>query len=223
MSKKPNIYFSSDFHFSHGDEKRGILAFERGNKFKTISNHDSFICDTVLSWANKWAAGSKFYFLGDFGDPNWLWVLGQFTLNGIETHFVKGNHDSNITKEMLDEYGVIYHPYPVFLSQRLVVSHFPVNVWTQDSVNVCGHLHNAKLNQINWINANIHVHNYTPVSMKEVDSVFSKIGKFSRRFTQEPYANMYQFIQPKEDAIYDINGNIDLSATRFLQRQVKKQ
>lgn len=216
MSKKPNIYFSSDFHFTHGDERHGILAFERGNKFKTIDEHDTYIYNTIMSWASKWAAGSKFYFLGDFGDPHWLWIFGQFTLNGIETHFVKGNHDSNITEEMLNKYGVIYHQYPVFLSHKIAVSHQPIGMW-DDSINIHGHLHSAILDRQNYINANIHVCNYQPVSMSWLDSRFVKMPKYNRRFLWEPYADDYTFTQEKDDAIYDSSGKIDLSASRLYE------
>lgn len=217
MARKPNIYFSSDWHLGHKE----IINFER-YQFKTIEEHDVFLLKTFLSWAMKWGKGSTLYFLGDFGDPDYLWIFDIFKDYGHIIHFLKGNHDGKIDDEKLSKHVDFIHKYPIFLSHKLVISHFPVNVWTQDSVNICGHLHSAKLNQINWINANIHVHNYTPVSMKEISSVFSKIGKFNRKFLQEPYADQYVFTQKKEDCVYDKNGKINLEASRKKLEEMKK-
>lgn len=209
MTKKPNTYFVSDTHFGH----KNIISFERGNKFNTIYEHDNFICNLFHQWAISWKPESTLYFLGDFGDISKLYVFDEFINNNIEVHFVRGNHDNNISDEMLNEHGIIVHPYPIFLSQKLVISHFPVAVW-DDTINICGHLHGAKLQPQNYINANIHVHNYNPVSMNEINSAFGKITKYSRKFLEEPWANMYQFTQKHKECISDHKGNIDLSASR---------
>ena len=220
MSKKPGIYFSSDWHFSHGDAYRGILAFERGKKFKTIEEHDDFIYKTLCSWVERWEPESEFWFLGDFGNPDWLFVFDKFIGKGISVHFVRGNHDSYISDKMLQEHNVEVHPYPVFLSHKLAVSHQPIGMWN-DSINVHGHLHSAVLNKQNYVNANIHVCNYQSVSMKTIETRFSKIPKYSRKFLEEPYCESYLFTQEKDDVITDANGKIDLSASRMLQYYIK--
>ena len=79
-------------------------------------------------------------------------------------------------------------------------------------------MHSAKLQDINHVCASIHVANYHPITDKHLDSIFVKLPKFNRRFLYEPWANDYQFIQPKEDVIMDYSGNIDLSASRLLQK-----
>ena len=221
MSKKPGIYFSSDWHFSHGDAYRGILAFERGKEFKTIEEHDDFIYKTLCSWVKRWEPESEFWFLGDFGNPEWLFVFDKFIGKGISVHFVRGNHDSGISDKMLLEHNVEVHPYPVFLSHKMVVSHAPVGMW-DDSLNIHGHLHSSVLNKVNYINANIHVCNYQPISMKTIAKHFSQMPAYNRIFMNEPYADMYKFIQEKSDCIYDMNGNIDLSASRLYQKLMRE-
>lgn len=211
MAKNPMMYFSSDWHLGHGNEHQGIIVFER-NQFKTIQEHDDYVLATIRQWANKWAPGSTFWFLGDFGDPQYFWILNIIRSFGHEVHFLLGNHD-HFDEEELKRYVDYIHPYPIYLSQKLVVSHYPVAVY-EDQINVCGHLHSAKLADINHINANIHIAKYQPISEKHFSTIFSQIPKFSRRFLYEPYAADYVFTQPKNDAIYDRNGRIDLGASR---------
>ena len=218
MTKKPMTYYTSDWHMNHWNEttKRGIISFER-NQFKTIQDHDNYIIGLVQSWAEKWAPGSTLWFLGDFGDPQYLWLFNLLRENGIYTNFLYGNHDKEDVLTDLDQYVDNIYRYPVFLSQKLVVSHYPVAVY-EDTVNVCGHLHGSKLKDKNHVIASIHVANYQPISQKYLDSIFAQLPKFSRRFLYEPYAQDYVFTQPKEDVIMDKNGRIDLSASRMLQK-----
>jgi hypothetical protein len=107
------------------------------------------------------------------------------------------------------------YEYPVYLSQKLVISHYPVAVY-EDSINVCGHLHGSKLQDPNHIIASIHVADYKPISMQNINGSFGKLPRFNRRFLYEPFAADYQFTQPKDDVIMDKDGRIDLSASRLL-------
>ena len=213
MSRKPMNYYVSDFHFSHN----AILDFERGQKFETIQQHDKFLVDLCTSWAKKWTEGSTLWFLGDFGNPEYLWVFNLFKEKGIKVNFIYGNHDKYLLESDVMAYVDNVYRYPQFISNRLVLSHDPQNVWG-DQLCIHGHLHSAILDSSNHINANIHVHNYLPVTDKEIQNQFSKIDAYTRKFLEEPYCGDYLFTQRKDDVIYDINGRIDLSASRVLQK-----
>ena len=115
MAKKPNIYFTSDTHFGH----KNIIPFERGDKFNTVQEHDDFIVNLFQQWADSWVPGSSFYFLGDFGDVDKVFVFDDFIKNGIEVHCVRGNHDKSDFVEAATEHGVIVHHYPIFLFMEL--------------------------------------------------------------------------------------------------------
>lgn len=230
MAKTPMIYFSSDWHFGHstqyinkdGEQKfRGIIDFER-HQFKTIQEHDDYLIELLTSWSEKWVAGSTLWFLGDFGNTDYLWVFDMFAKKGIETHFILGNHDKAEDISKIVMYCDYVHEYPVFISQKLVLSHYPVAVY-EDSINVCGHLHGSKLKDDNHIIASIHVANYKPISEKQINATFSKLPKFNRRFLYEPYAADYVFTQPKADVLMDKNGRIDLSASRLLMKLRQEQ
>lgn len=232
MAKKPMTYYTSDTHFTHVSKNpnRGILAFERENKFNTIQEHDEFLVGCFEHWAERWAAGSTLWFLGDFGNPNYLWVFNILRSAGMTVLFMKGNHEkAEDTPAILAHVDEAYD-YPVYLSQKLVVSHYPVPTnWGErpdqqaSIVNVHGHLHGAKLADLNHINASIHICDYQPISQKYLDTIFARLPKFDRRFLYEPWAADYVFTQPKEDCVYDRDGRIDLSASRLLQKLKKEK
>ena len=211
-------YFISDLHFGHYWNGRGIINFER-TQFKTIEEHDGYIEAVISKLCRKLKPGDEVWNLGDFGnlESEYLETVNWIKDTGAKAYFVYGNHDAQSDLFQFEKYFDQVFLYPVYLSQKLVVSHYPVAVW-YDSINVCGHLHSAKLQTSNYICASIHVANYQPITDNHINTVFSKLSKFTRRFLYEPWANDYNFIQPKEDVIMDPNGNIDLSASRLLQR-----
>ena len=210
-------YFISDLHFGHSDfNGRGIITFER-TQFKSIEEHDGYIEAVISRLCRKLKPGDEVWNLGDFGSLDELDTVNWIKETGAKAYFLYGNHDAQSDLSYFEKYFDQVFLYPVYLSQKLVVSHFPVAIYP-DSINICGHLHGAKLQDINHICASIHVANYQPITDKNLDTVFSKLPKFTRRFLYEPWANDYQFIQPKEDVIMDPNGIIDLSASRLLQK-----
>lgn len=205
-------YFISDLHMGHF----GIINFERTD-FSTIEEHDNYIANFMNNLSKKLKPGDEVWNLGDYGLIDYLYFTDWIHQAGAKAYYVYGNHDRQSDLSVFEKYFDQVFLYPVFLSQKLVVSHFPVAVYP-DTINVCGHLHGAKLQTPNYICASIHVANYQPISDNYINTVFSKLPKFTRRFLYEPWANDYKFLQPKEDVIMDPNGNIDLSASRLLQR-----
>ena len=209
-------YFISDLHFGHYWNGRGIINFER-TQFKSIAEHDDYLGRILTNLSYKLTPSDEVWNLGDFGCIDRLGTMDQLRQTGAKVYFVYGNHDKQSDLSYFERHFDQVFLYPVYLSQKLVVSHYPVAVW-YDSINVHGHLHSAKLQDINHVCASIHVTNYQPITDKNLDNVFSKLPKFNRRFLYEPWANDHQFIQPKEDVIMDYDGRIDLSASRLLQK-----
>ena len=213
-------YFISDLHFGHYWNGRGIINFER-TQFKTIEEHDGYIEAVISKLCRKLKSGDEVWNLGDFGnlESEYLETVNWIKDTGAKAYFVYGNHDAQADLSYFKKYFDQVFLYPVYLSQKLVVSHYPVAVWP-DSVNIHGHLHSARLQDINHVCASIHVANYQPITDKHLDSVFARLPKFNRHFLYEPWANDHQFIQPKGDVIMDYDGNIDLSASRLLQKLI---
>lgn len=225
MAKSPMMYFSSDWHFKHdtswinssGEQKhRGVVTFER-DCFSSVEEHDAYLVDMITNWSKKWAPGSTFWFLGDFGSIHYLWVFDVLRIKEITVNCILGNHDKVENIPQFREHCDNVYEYPVYLSQKLVISHYPVAVY-EDSINIHGHLHGSKLQDMNHINASVHVANYAPISEKQISSIFTKLPKFNRRFLYEPFAADYIFTQPKEDVVMDKSGRIDLSASRLYMK-----
>lgn len=206
-------YFTSDPHFGH----KNVIVFER-TRFKTPEEHDVYLLQQYMSWAKKLKKDDELYVLGDWGDTFYLWIMTQFK---CKTIFVYGNHDKQADKPLFAKAFDEVHEYPIWLSNKLVVSHIPVAVW-EDTVNIHGHLHGSVLDSNNYINCSIHVADYGLISEKKISSNFSKIPTYDRRFLWEPFADLYKFTQPKEDAVYNKDCRIDLSASRVIQKMKKE-
>ena len=204
-----------NFHFGHYYNGYGIITFER-TQFNTIEEHDQYIEIMIQNLCHKLKPGDEVWNLGDFGSLTKLYTTDWIKATGAKTYFLYGNHDRKSDLPQFEHYFDQVFLYPVYLSQKLVVSHYPVGVFP-DTINIHGHLHGAELSPLNYINASIHVINYQPISEKNLDSKFAQLPKFSRRFMYEPFASWYKFTQPKEDIIMTPDGIIDLSASRLFQ------
>lgn len=223
---KPNTYFTSDLHLGHDtvrqDENgvrhhRGITSFER-TQFANIQEHDEYIISLFEEWAKTWAAGSTLWCLGDYWNTKYLPdTFGLLRDNDIKVCFVKGNHDNLEACSKIEKYVDELYLTPVFITNKLILSHHPVAIWP-GQLNVCGHIHNAILNDPGYIMANIHVNNYKPITMQQVNGRFAQLPQFCTKFLYEPWADLYKFIQDKPDCIYNQEGIIDLSASRAYQK-----
>ena len=212
-------YFFSDLHMGHKD----VINFER-HQFKTIEEHDNYIGTIINQLANKIAKTKiktmrqdEVWILGDYGSIDYLYFIDWLKRAGAKTYFVYGNHDKKSNLNIFKKYFDEVYLYPVYLSQKLVVSHYPVAIYP-DSINLHGHLHGAQLQDLNHICVSMHVINYRPITDRYVDTIYGRLPKFTRRFLYEPWAADHQFTQPKDDVITDFNGNIDLSASRLWQK-----
>ena len=222
----PNFLITSDWHFGHANDvnTKGILAFERGNKFNTIQEHDKYITECIEKWLHKLAPEDTFYFLGDFGRPNSK-TLSELVRIFVEAKChkvaIRGNHDHETETEIMKTLFDEVYDYPVYISNRIVLSHFPCNVW-KDQINIHGHLHGSVLNSPNHVCASIHVAQYQPINNHIINGCLGRLSKYNRRFLWEPWADKYQFTQKKKDVVYDKDGNIDLAASRVIQRLVQE-
>ena len=213
-------YFLSDPHFGHYSEEtgRGIITFER-IQFETIEEHDFYLVRMFTNLSQKVKPNDEVWILGDWGSTDYLWVMDMFL---CKTCFVYGNHDTQSNKPKFEEHFDEVYEYPVFLSNKLVVSHIPVAVY-DDTINVHGHLHGSVLNSPNHICCSIHVTDYKPIADQYVNSQFGKLPKYNRRFLWEPFADKMRFLQPREDVIMDKDGIIDLAASRVMQKLNKEK
>lgn len=210
-----NNWFISDLHINHywknqEGQERGVIFFER-TRFKNIKEHDNYVLGNLYKWANA-HKGQTLWILGDLGDISIaLRALLELKYSfSIKINLVMGNHDSSKDKEKFKEVFDEVYDYPVFISKRVVLSHEPLYPLPEGMINIHGHLHGAKLDSKQHICVSAHVIGYNPISWKAVSKALSKIPNASYKFLQEPYRELYQFTQPKEDVVYNNNGKIKL-------------
>lgn len=163
--------------------------------------------------------GDTFYFLGDFGDISFL-PSATFPLiaSGAKLIFIAGNHDRFEDKAMFEKYFDEVYWHPIYLSERLIVSHFPQAIWP-GQVNIHGHNHGSIIDAPGYISCSINDTDFTAITDKHINSAFGKVGKFETKFLYEPWADMYKFTKrDTSDLIVDQNGKIDLAATRAYKK-----
>ena len=214
---------SSDWHFNHSNDTNtgGILKFERGNKFATIQEHDRYIVELIRRWLKKLTKDDTFYFLGDFGRPTneTLAELGAiFGEAHCKTVAIRGNHDHELETGIMQIFFDEVHDYPIYISDRIILSHRPHVEIDQSVLNISGHLHGSTLNLPNYMCASLHVNDYKPITSQQAQGKLGSLPKRDIRFLWEWFAPYYRFTQKKEDCIYDKDGNIDLAASRVMQR-----
>lgn len=206
-------YFTSDWHLGH----ESIINWER-TQFSTIQEHDEAILEFVRKLASNIKRGDTVYMLGDYGDIDKLWYIDELTHVGAHTIFIAGNHDKLADKEKFEQHFDEVYWHPIYLSERLIVSHFPAALWP-GQCNLMGHLHGSIIDAPGYITCSINDTNFTAITDKHINSAFGKVGKFETKFLYEPWADMYKFTKrDTSDLIVDQNGKIDLSATRAYKK-----
>ncbi len=205
----------SDTHFGH----ENILKFERKNRFRDIQEHDEVILAAWERCVKSLRKGDTFYFLGDFCAAGREKEYANRLLSCMEQSacrkvMVMGNHDRSIDKELLTRLFDEVYDYPIYISHRVVLSHFPCAVYNSQ-VNVHGHTHGMELCDLNHMCASIHVNKYLPMTGKSVESRVGKVDNWCTKFLYEPWAADYKLTQPHDDVIVDANHRIDLSASRL--------
>lgn len=201
---------SSDWHFGHDQ----ILEFER-DRFQNIEEHDQFLLKTIRNYFQcNIGAHDTFYFLGDLGVPSEIVASSLYALFAdapFKTVAVLGNHDGSKQKRFMREIFDEVYQYPIYISNTVVLSHYPVAVY-DCQVNIHGHLHASYLKDRNHVNASIAVADYKFVQQPKIDRIFKTFKhKWSPKFLHEPFAADYVFTNiARTDVVTDRNGNVDL-------------
>lgn len=207
-SSLKKAYIISDTHFGH---EVPILK-ERYGIFSNTEEHDEYIVSTLNKLLNQ---DSILIHLGDVGDLETMSkVHGRKVL-------IKGNHDKLSNKKYLEVFEEIYNQ-PVFLNKRILLSHYPEMV-SPHVLNIHGHLHASYLDSKNHMTASIHMINYKPLTLRQVQSYIDKqLPKHETEFLYEWYADKQIFTErSRSDLVLDENGKIDLERTRELYKTTR--
>ena len=135
------MYFCSDLHINHywinqAGEPRGVILFER-TQFKTIQEHDQFVHNALISWAQK-HPDCGLWILGDFGDTDYLYWIDEMRAYGCEVYFLYGNHDSASDFDKFKEHFNEVYRYPTYITSRVLLSHEPQYPMPVGELNIMG-------------------------------------------------------------------------------------
>lgn len=216
-------WFLSDLHLNH----ENLIKWER-TQFANVQEHNEYIINALESWAEKKAkTKDELWFLGDFGDVEKLNEIHDAVRSSKDKHIklvaLLGNHDSRQDLPEFQRWFDEVYEYPVYISQRIVVSHEPVWPIAPFMVNVHGHTHAAELDSKNHITVSCNDVNYTPISEKQVEGQLGKLEPRFMKFLWEPYAAEYIFKDKSRSDIvcHPKTGKIDLPASRALQKIIR--
>lgn len=211
-------FFISDFHFNDD-----LTQFDR-TEFDSEESHTTHLLETIGKWADKLNKDktNELWVLGDFGDINFLWAMDAFECKKV---FVYGNHDKDADYETFKLYFDEVYKYPTFISNRILVSHFPQKVW-DSQINIHGHLHGVKIDDPHYICCNVGDNDWKLFSERQLSGMFNNIDKFQMRFLWEPYAELPQVMLdrclPRDDVIYNpVTKRLDISASR-MEKSLRK-
>lgn len=156
-SEKGGVYLVSDTHFKDLDRK--YMGY-------FISNEDQwyFLNDTCHR-------NDTLIHLGDVGDLDYIRRLKCYKV------LIMGNHDQSIEK-MKEVFDEVYSG-PLWISQKLVLSHEPICLQTYSTLqtiafNIHGHDHDKNNKETNYsLNLAQNVYGYIPLNLNQ----FIKSGK----------------------------------------------
>lgn len=177
-----SVWLISDTHFD--DEDREYMGYDISEKGQMAIIKD-FVHkpDTLIH-------------LGDVGDPEYLNELKCYKV------LIMGNHDES--KEKMKKYFDEVYDGPIWVSQKLILSHEPIDVLPyaqggQIAFNIHGHEHNISSfhpSDINHLNLAANVVKFIPVNLKDIiKSGALKQIKSIHRYTIESATNRKLFGQ----------------------------
>lgn len=169
-----NIFFTSDNHFGHEAQ----IAYSK-RPFLSLAEMDSTL---IKNWNNRIKHDDLVYVIGDFvfaqsseapNAPKNAFDYYSNLLNGKKI-FLLGSHDKNnkvksIIKSLVVRYG----------GHSIWMTHDPKDANSNYKINLVGHVHQKwqiqKLtNHSTMINIGVDVWNFTPVTINEILSRYSK-------------------------------------------------
>jgi calcineurin-like phosphoesterase family protein len=116
-------YFTADLHLGHAN----IINY-CARPFKNADEMDSII---VRNFVETIKAGDSLYILGDlsFDTEKATRFLSNFPKESI--HYIRGNHDKNITKGFMKNFCVSYHNIEDIKieGQKITLCHYAMRTW----------------------------------------------------------------------------------------------
>ncbi len=164
-----DTYLISDLHIGHSN-----IHLKWKTQFKTQEEHTEH---AIECWNSVVGARDTVKVLGDFiiGREN-LHYLNRF--NGI-IHWILGNHDPKITKDILVDYRHLAYVGGILAYKGTVLSHAPIHPQELEyrnwALNLHGHIHHKEKNNLGkkYFNCNVDIMGDYP---REFHSIIEEVG-----------------------------------------------
>lgn len=218
------IWLTADLHLNHYN----ILTFEHDNLQRNGFGH----IDTIDAYNKMIISRVNMY----VQPHDTLYILGDFAFGGIDKIaplvsqingrkiLIFGNHDKYSLIQAKTMGFAEVHESPVYLPGchgKVILSHYPVLEAYNNpyiALNIHGHLHNSKLDLPNYLNANIAMNEYTPISIQTLKPRIESCGKSRREpWLHEWYASHTVFPHDTKNAIVDSTGHLLIEETKQMK------
>ena len=166
------IWFTADFHLSH----KNIIKY-CNRPFKSIEEMD----DTILRNLKKSVKSDDIlYFLGDLTFKKETAIVFFDMLEGIEIHYIIGNHDSNEVINIARQFcASVSSLTDIYLhEQPITLCHYAMRIWNKSHFNawqLFGHSH-GRLDSIGkQYDVGVDTNNFHPISFENLIAVMHKM------------------------------------------------
>lgn len=158
-----STFFVADTHF----DDKNILLYEN-RPFRSVEEMNQTLVD---SWNSVISKSDTVYFLGDFGNIDFLG-----NLNGTK-YLIKGNHDTEVNDFYRSSGFKEVYDCPIVLDNFWILSHSPMYInENMPYANLFGHVHDSPMIKdysSHHFCVSVERISYTPVSF---DFIKEKIG-----------------------------------------------
>lgn len=210
--KQTNVYVISDPHIG---ELR--LIQKARPQFQTVEEENAYI---IKKW-NKVVKNQDdvVYVLGDIGRDKQMIKEVFAKLNGYKI-MIAGNHD-NDTKSFYENIFDEVYWHPVYLTDRLLLSHIPRMI-EDGNINIHGHTHHIYLDSKNHFNVSMEAVDFTPQPLTKYEKILTRRQREEIHFMCEWYKNIQKVDNHKmTDVVLNENGCIDILKTFTLRHNIK--
>ena len=162
-------FFTADTHFGHMNV---IKYCDRPFKNIEVMNQ------TIIENFNKIVKNDDdLYIIGDLSlwPPSYRFQYEEIfkAING-KVHLIAGNHDL-LRPQLYIDYGADSYHYPYLeINEGFILCHDPVLCQNIDKWCLVGHVHNLFLKKGMCINVGVDVHDFKPISIKEIEKIIDR-------------------------------------------------
>lgn len=176
-----NVYFASDLHLGH----KGICKYR--TRFANAHRHDLYVMENLLASVNK---RDTLWLLGDtFMSAESIKYFYEIAGSVGQLNLIFGNHCTDakrgvIVQEIVES-GLVNRYGALFSKYRSWIVHVPIHP-TELRHKRCihGHIHASVIDDNRYINVNVDVNDYKPVSLEKLGTWWEDVGQGFVKNTQ---------------------------------------